>query len=424
MRIKSRLLKPLSRLFGRSRAAKQSEPSGASTPAETRSGITARQHYIAMQSLVIDASTGMLPDLVEESQATIIPPIVWHDGSGTPDLTSGRPRLSGGVRVGERNLRSSAHYEGAVELMSVELAPPTVPKAELSGRWLYLGLVVDHFGHFLFESLGRIWALDEPMIGVIDGIVFLMHPDLPEQFSSAQQDIIAKVTDLPIRVITEPTLVDHLIIPRQESLSGIGMLSTSRQAATLRKRFYRESERTDEIVYLSRAGITSYSTGRILGGEDLENRMRDSGVRVERPETLSLDEQIKMYQRAKVIVAEDGSALHMVAVAARPDVTVIVLVRRPWMALIFEAHLSLFLGSGARIILLDPPGVRLGLPDGRYWVWLSVDAPALQRELATIEPAFANSSWRPINKHLVERESHEISELFVGGRHRLEPILS
>ncbi|WP_156909615.1 glycosyltransferase family 61 protein [Ottowia thiooxydans] len=400
--------------------------SGADTAKAVAAGhINARQHYEGMQLLAIDGATGMLPHLKEEFGATVIPPAVWVDASGTHDLTSGRPRLTGGVRVGGRNVRSSAHYETAVELMSVELAEDVSPEENLAGRWLYFGLAVQHFGHFLMESLGRTWALDEPALGKIDGIIFLMHPDIQGGLPEINKNLLDLVTGLPVKIITVPTLVECIVIPRQESLSGIGMLSTPRHIAALRRRFHHGVSDAHEVIYLSRAGIKDCaSTGKILGGEELEARMQSCGVKVVRPETLSIDQQLEIYRGARVVIAEEGSALHLLAMSAQPDVTVIVIARRPWMTLLIEAHLTLFLGDRARICLIDPPGVRLGLPGDPYRAWLSVDAPSLQSCLAAIDPVFAKPNWEPVSKQITAQEENEVSELFSGGINRLQTLFT
>ncbi|MBH1965255.1 MAG: glycosyltransferase family 61 protein [Comamonadaceae bacterium] len=417
------ILSPLSRLFPKPASAVASG-TGA-TRAVAAGDISARQHYEGMQLLAIEGAIGILPHLTEEFGATVIPPAVWVDASGAHDMTSGRERLSGGVRVGGRNVRSSAHYEGPVELMSVELAKDTRPTASLAGRWLYFGLAVEHFGHFLLESLSRTWALDDPALGKIEGIIFLIHPDLPGELPKINKALLDMVTGLPVKIITVPTLVECIVIPRQECLSGIGMLSTSRHTAALRRRFNPGASGTSEVVYLSRAGVSNrVTTGKILGGEELEERMKSCGVHVVRPETLSIDQQLEIYRGARVVIAEDGSALHLLAIAAQPDVTVIVLARRPWMTLIMEAHLALFLGSRANILLIDPPGARLGLPGDPYRAWLCIDAPALQSRLTAIDPIFGKNLWKPISNEITAHEANEVSQIFRGENNQLQEIFN
>lgn len=48
----------------------------------------------------------------------------------------------------------------------------------LAGRWLWCGLLMGHFGHFLTESTTRLWALDQ-VEGHLDGLVLSPNDRAP-----------------------------------------------------------------------------------------------------------------------------------------------------------------------------------------------------------------------------------------------------
>ena len=105
----------------------------------------------------------------------------------------------------------------------VTLAPP-LPAPDrighLPGRWMFLGPLFGHFGHFLVESIGRIWAFDR-LRDEIDGVLFVpKFQNRPEHVAKVYRPFLEALgVTAPMVNVEDPTRVDVLHVPQQ----GFGM---------------------------------------------------------------------------------------------------------------------------------------------------------------------------------------------------------
>jgi hypothetical protein len=186
-----------------------------------------------------------------------------------------------------------------------------------------------HFGHFLTESAARLWAYDQ-VKDRIRGVLFL-----PKRVSGGdylldwqKEFLVVAGVDQPVEVVTQPTEIEHLILPGQGF--GLGEIST----ATLpfrefvRQRFAQSiTPDGPERLYISRSAFGP-NRGGVLGEDIIEQYMTAEGYEVFHPQTASIAEQIARYKATKNIVALDGSALHLVGYAARPGQNIAMIMRR------------------------------------------------------------------------------------------------
>ncbi|MCB6176728.1 glycosyltransferase family 61 protein [Rhodobacter sp. Har01] len=215
------------------------------------------------------------------------------------------------------------------------MVPPPLPEtpAYQPGRWMWAGPLHAHFGHFLTESTGRLWAL-ERLEKDIDGIVFLPGAPLDPAAGAPEltgfQRAFLDLLDLrvPVRVLDRPTRFEHLEVPGQGF--GIGPLAggTAPFRAFIRNRFARSvAPDGPQRLYISRAKLGA-DFGGILGEKRLQTYLEQAGYAIFHPQLQSLTEQIACYKAARLVVAPDGSALHLLAMVARPDLRVAVIRRR------------------------------------------------------------------------------------------------
>jgi hypothetical protein len=77
------------------------------------------------------------------------------------------------------------------------------PQSKVSGRYLYAGMMQNrHFGHFLIESISRLWASTE--ISRLEGIVFILRSPQAEIAQFAKTFIKLFLHDMPIYVVQNP----------------------------------------------------------------------------------------------------------------------------------------------------------------------------------------------------------------------------
>lgn len=207
--------------------------------------------------------------------------------------------------------------------------PPGRPSRRLAGRFLYGGQMNHHFGHFLCESLSRLWPFGDPAFRV-DGILLLprrkgsLRGSL--SFQTEMFDLLGPLP--PVQLIDEPVVVDELVVPEQAF--GIGRLASGTPAfrAFIHDRFARDiAPEGPERIYISRAHLSATRGGSV--GEDIVlRRLKREGYTVFYPEEESLAMQIARYRAARQVVAIEGSALHLFGFVGRPHQRVAQIVRR------------------------------------------------------------------------------------------------
>ena len=267
---------------------------------------------------------------------------------------------------------------------ALTIAPdkPTEVAESLPGKWLWGGVMWMHFGHFLVESTNRLWGLDTT--DNLDGILYIpKRPRVGEKLVSYQTDFFKLLgIDLPIKVVTEPTTVEQLVVPGQ----GFGLGKIVEGTAACRKfiaeRFGRDVEPSgSEKLYISRSRI-GLKKGALIGEERLEDYLREDGYEIFHPEIHDMKTQIERYKAAKHIVAAEGSALHLFAMVARADQKVAIVARRRSGATVqIEKHLQSF--ADITPMTFDHI-VRSWMPHGKSRKRMAlgeIDMPALQSSL-------------------------------------------
>ncbi len=213
--------------------------------------------------------------------------------------------------------------------LTLEPDPLTVEPEALSGRWLWGGVLWAHFGHFLAESTSRIWAMDH-LDAPIDGVIFIpKRPRNGEQMTGYHKAFFDLMgVNVPIRILTRPTRVETLIVPGQ----GFGLGEISAGTQKVRDHFatgFAKDIRPDgpEKLYVSRSAL-GYDKGSIIGETYIEQRLAEEGYEIFHPQAHSMEVQIARYRAARQVVATDGSALHMLAMAQPKGQQLAVVARR------------------------------------------------------------------------------------------------
>ncbi|MEO0372627.1 MAG: glycosyltransferase family 61 protein [Pseudomonadota bacterium] len=251
----------------------------------------------------LDISSKELPPAhVERLQNALVLPIV-----------KGSSMACGVVRNDGRFCQMSRSLMSGARLSAVPDYDPTAFADIQPGRWLYAGIGRHHFGHFLVETLIRLWAAgyyrDE-----LDGIVIV--PNRGMDFSNAIHrrfgPFLALLTDgLVAHLPSHPTRYETLLLPSP----GFGPLNwisgtpifrreiRARVAAKLRP----EGE---SKLYISR---TQLGKGDKLVNQEarIEDAMRKAGYDIFYPEQHTIAQQLSRYMAATTIVGAEGSAFHL-----------------------------------------------------------------------------------------------------------------
>ncbi|OIQ33205.1 MAG: hypothetical protein BM562_02160 [Alphaproteobacteria bacterium MedPE-SWcel] len=213
--------------------------------------------------------------------------------------------------------------------ITTQPAMPEIVPREMSGRWLWGGVLWAHFGHFLVESTSRLWALDH-LDRPVDGVLFVpKRPAVGDQVRGFHKEFLGLMhDDLPIRVAADPARVEELVVPGQGFGLGAIIEGTSRYRDSIHARFARDVVPAgSDRIYISRSRL-GLGKGGLLGEEQLEQYLSEEGYEIFHPQDHSLTEQIARYKAAKKVIAADGSALHLYAMVGRPDQRVAMVLRR------------------------------------------------------------------------------------------------
>lgn len=237
------------------------------------------------------------------------------------------------------------------------MVPPERPEPidTLPGRWLWAGVLLNHFGHFLVESTNRLWGLEA--VGPLEGILYLSKRDAEEEgealaLSAFHQRFMALLgIDLPFRIITRPTRIAQLEVPGQGF--GIGSMAAGTPAfrSFFQSRFaVKIAPEGSEKLYISRSGLAAVRGG-VLEEERIEATLAAAGYDIFHPQKHPLEVQIARYKAARKVVALDGSALHLLAMVADGAQDIAVIKRRDSGASdSILAHLTAFAGRAPHVI--------------------------------------------------------------------------
>ena len=204
----------------------------------------------------------------------------------------------------------------------------TAPR-RLQGRYLFAGDFWAHFGHFVFESLSRLWAIDH-VAERLDGIIFLVRREGSEWTAGSLHSRIFDLLgiDIPVIIVCGATSVDELVVPRQ----GLGMGAMAAGTPSMR-RFFRERfskvqpKQGVERLYISRQNYR-LNRGGLLGENILQRNLVQQGYTAYSPERAPIEDQIATYLGAEQIVSLDSSALHLFGFVARPEQDLSIILRR------------------------------------------------------------------------------------------------
>ena len=174
----------------------------------------------------------------------------------------------------------------------------------LKGEYLFGGYLFRHYGHFLIETLSRLYALKQ------------CPPNAPIVFSSTHRDIVPwqrevfKLLGLrnPIHLLRQPAVVDRLMLAAPgfvmpdmvtpEQVEALGAMSAP--------------PRTNKKIWLSRS---CYLGGGLHNEQELEAHIQALGWEIVHPQFFSIRKQVALIASSERVAGLDGSAFHTALLA-------------------------------------------------------------------------------------------------------------
>ncbi|MEZ5777325.1 MAG: glycosyltransferase 61 family protein [Paracoccaceae bacterium] len=241
---------------------------------------------------------------VSEHQNALIAPIRIR-----PDLPNNRHTRNSGVYRPDGTIVFSSiwHRHGGKFFNEAAFEEEQHTK----GRAIYAGPLFAHYGHFLIESLARLWYLHEnpdPEAKIVWSVGETPNPEFGSEALTPLQRRILDMLGLKNEVIlvNRATRFDSVVVP------GPGFEITDFFHPT-QARFLESAG----IAYEPEPGLKVWlSRSRLPGAGDkertkkLEARLAGAGWTIVWPEEMPIDEQMDLLSRCERIAGEEGSAFH------------------------------------------------------------------------------------------------------------------
>lgn len=264
---------------------------------------------------------------------------------------------------------------------------PMMPEGEIArlpGTWMFLGPLFGHFGHFLVESISRIWAFDA-LRDRIDGVIYVpKFQNRPDHVANVYRPFLQALgVTAPMVNVEDATRVDRLYVPRQ----GFGMFQMIEGAPEYRDFVRAHAGRAiapagERKIYISRSALP-VQRGSILGETVLEDLLRAEGYVPFHPQKHPFEAQIAAYKAATHVIGVDCSPLHLLALVGNADQKVGIIARRDGdLDQIFARQIRAFQGAEAHAINhLTRNWIEDHATRPSRTSWGEVDFPALGRAL-------------------------------------------
>ncbi|WP_082503941.1 glycosyltransferase family 61 protein [Methylobacterium sp. Leaf117] len=182
------------------------------------------------------------------------------------------------------------------------------------GTYIYGGRINPHFGHFLVNTLPRFWAM--PKIRSPNTKILCHAPGTPENWFSipfvATAFGLLGLSPHDFVKFEKPTRLRTVVVPAtslEEQHAGYRAFADLCQGIGDRIRSAENFERTDRPIYYSKTRLSS-AVGLITNELEIETVMKDHGVEIIYPETLSFADQVRLMSSRDQILGSAGSFLH------------------------------------------------------------------------------------------------------------------
>jgi hypothetical protein len=236
---------------------------------------------------------------------------------GDQQGSAGQPKFSGGIVTADGEPIETAQMlrKGGKRLAGLNAPVIATPRAVIDEEIVYLGLLFNHYGRVLLESLARVWYLNQA--DATKRVAFSAANAAQAALSGWLPGILAAFGIPPERVIMldTPTRLRRVIVPEPlfEQLHAVHveMVRPFREVAA---RLAGDVMPSSQPLYLSRRLLSSRQRA-VIGEAELEDVLRENGFLVAYPETMTFPDQVRLINSHTDIYSCIGSAAHSVLFA-------------------------------------------------------------------------------------------------------------
>ena len=193
---------------------------------------------------------------------------------------------------------------------------------------IYGGPIFYHFGHFIAESIHRIYAKHQ--FNKFKNCKIAFHAsgskkrDLLPWMVSVLKVLGIKSKD--VLLIDKPIRFSTLVVPKPGRILGGRNLFQDYNSLFPLAPIKISPQNAAKILYVSRS--EHIFSGGYLGEALVEDILEEHGVRVVRPESLPLSDFLSLFLQAEKIIASEGSAIHNLELCGKTNVEIFLIARR------------------------------------------------------------------------------------------------
>jgi capsular polysaccharide biosynthesis protein len=194
--------------------------------------------------------------------------------------------------------------------------PPDAPR--VTRPVVYCGKLRGHWGHFLTEGIARLWAISDDLIPSDAGLLYHKPKHLSVSFVEKFFRYTRIRRDRFVQLKTATTLAEVILPHPTFSLKGQAFSRHLELPERVAMQICSADEgRSDQPLYLSRRRIDDRQPTRAVNEEKLEQMLTARGVRIVSPETLSYEDQVRLFNRHSTFIGRIGSAFHTILYSVR-----------------------------------------------------------------------------------------------------------
>ena len=238
------------------------------------------------------------------------------------------------IKSGIKNLKLSSKYvikgksKESISKKKLRECLKKNPPKKIKGSYLYLGIMHEHFGHFLAESIVTMYA-SEYFYNKVLGFIAV-----PEKEFDKNNEVfltvcsLLKINTKKIIFVESITEIETLIIPEIGAYPGkkikpwyLDELARKIKISSL------GSKKLPKKIFVKKS---SNFVNRLLGLEYFNNLLEENDYYIFYPERHSFIQQLAFIVNAEIIIWEEGSACHIVDILpSMPKTTSLIIKRRP-----------------------------------------------------------------------------------------------
>jgi capsular polysaccharide biosynthesis protein len=174
------------------------------------------------------------------------------------------------------------------------------------GTYIFAGYLIGHYGHFLLESLARLWYIKQyPQLPII----WIKHNQGSPYLRYWQEEIMSLLGVKNQQIFLEkPSLVKKIIIPQPGCILWGDFALQQAEALTV---LTAKEPIKGQKIWLSRSQLNPKNPSFIIYNEkQLEDILESQGWFIFHAQNYTVKEQIEMLANAEQIAGFQGSAFH------------------------------------------------------------------------------------------------------------------